>query len=308
MVKGLLQGLLLILGIFLLFGLLWYFSGGPNRTLSHEGILFQNPGRVNRIPLPIPSVIGTPGSFDASSTDESTFGSFTNSFGTFVDKTSPYSEYVSLRKQNAGKSIEDEYVTISISGSAPKPVTITGWKLESTVTGARVQLGEAADIPFLGGVNSVTPVIAPAQSTVHVISKRAPTGSSFRANLCTGYFTQYYDFAPGISRSCPSPREEARAVLSPSDENESCDIALRDTHTCTVNLKGLPGGISNACNALITERLTYSGCVTAHKAEPGFKNNEWYLYLGRTSPLFRARGERIRLLDENNLTVDVIAY
>ena len=148
-------------------------------------------------------------------------------------------------------------------------------------------------------------------TTIYVITGHSPIGASFRTNTCTGYFEQFQDFEPRLKKDCPLPDKELAFYLDrksgfiPSDK---CIDYVEDLDQCTFNINSLPENIGGLCRDFILNELTYNGCIKIHKDDIEFYKNEWRLYLERDQELWKNTRERIRLLDENGLVIDVITY
>jgi hypothetical protein len=307
-----LRDLYFVIFLVIALGLAWYFAGGPSNSLSTDGPLLRAPWVSNNGSFSVPRVGYTPatsGGTSASTTESgSIITTITNYLGTFNEVGSPYAAYVSLEKANAASAHKDEYVTIKVNSKAPEKITITGWRIDSTATSLGVSLPQAAELPFLGTVNSQAPVSVSAGQKVYVITGRSPNGTSFRTNLCTGYFEQFQDFKPRLALNCPAPTDEAERELPTGSYTDECYDFVRTLSRCELRVNAIPISVPVACQNFVNETLTYNGCLTDHKNEPKFYGAEWYLYLNRDQELWRNRSERIRLLDENGKVVDVVTY
>lgn len=298
----------IVIALLVALGIAWYYTGGPERSLSRSGPLLSQPGIGGGRAYTVPTVARNRGTSTANTTGPTgtTWGTFTNYLGTFTEERSPYSSYVTLERGRADGALADEYVQIRVSSSAPNKITISDWKLESTMSQTKVALGGASYLPYAAQVNSEQTVAVGAGSSVYVVTARSPIGVSFRTNECTGYFEQFQNFTPRLKLECARPEDEADRILG--TYSEECEDFVNSINRCTVTLNAIPGNVGSACQNFIQNDLTYNACVNAHKNDPKFYKDEWYIFLKRDQELWRDRNERIRLVDESGKVVSVVSY
>ncbi len=200
-----------------------------------------------------------------------------------------------------------EYLQISASYSNTSPIDMTGWVLESALTGTRVALPPAASPFMANGPNAVLPLSVEPGGVVIVSSATSPVGVSFRENACTGYLGQFQEFNPPLQDDCPSPSE----VLPMTMENlqrygDACFDAVSNLPRCRFPTT-LPE-VAGSCKAFLTEYLSYNGCVTQMRSRLQFQKNEWRVFLGARTELWRDSHDAIRLLDAQGRTVSVFVY
>lgn len=302
------QDLLIVILLMAALGVAWYYMGGSMSDLARSGPLFETP-QIGGGQLPVFNVPGVAtGETGSQSKPEPQGTTITNYLGTLKEEPSPYAAYVSLEEGNAKSQKDSEYLTLRVSSNAPQKIVISGWKLESTATGLSVTLPLASELPFLGGVNTSVPVSLSQGHTAYLVTGRSPNGTSFRTNICTGYFEQFQNFTPGLALECPSPLSESETYFSPGTLSDECYDIIRSLNRCTLVVSSIPGSAGSQCEQFITSTLTYNGCINKHKNSASFYKNTWYLFLGRDQELWRTRSERIRLLDENGKVVDVVSY
>jgi hypothetical protein len=306
-------------------GIAWFFTGGPSRAISHAG-WFLNPTNIV-----IPSVSGgfaTGGAGGAegynlgTETGAETVSGGTNTgnantgggtiyqpgFG-YVARpgTSPYAKYIFLDAGNAQSSDPNaEYIGLQVSEDAPS-LTITGWSLMSPVSNIRVTIGNAAVIPYLGQVNSQTPVTVGPGAGVVLATGQSPNGTSFRVNECTGYFEQFQDFNPSLSKECPLPLDELDRYPDLRG-NDTCYYFVETLQRCTFAVNAIPGNIGDLCQNFVLNTLSYNGCITDHQHDPDFYRNSWRLYFNHTAELWKNTHDTIWLLDEKGLLVAELSY
>lgn len=301
------QDLLIVILLMVALGVAWYYTGGTQNDLARTNPLFSLPGSGPNAPAyTVPGVqINT---LPESDEDDQKPTTITNYLGTSEEYPSPYAKYVVLEEGNARSGTDSEYLIIRVLSGAVQPVVMTGWKLESTATGLSASIPQAATLPFLGGVNSPSPVSMSPNQTAYVVTGRSPNGTSFRTNICTGYFEQFQNFTPGLRLECPSPTEESDAFFTPGSLTDECYDIVRALPRCTLMVQSIPSSAGAACEQFVSSKLSYNGCINTHKNGAKFYKDDWYLFLGRDQELWRSRSERIRLVDESGKVVDVVSY
>jgi hypothetical protein len=301
------RDLLIVILFMVALGVAWYYAGGTANDLARSGPLFGTPDTGSLSPVGIPGVKLNEADPDPVDTGPKTT-TVTNYLGTFNEVESPYAKFVSLEKGTAESAIGSEYLTLRVAQNAPDKITVTGWRVESTATGVSASLPQAALLPFLGSVNAPAPVTLSGGQQVFIVTGRSPNGTSFRTNKCTGYFEQFQNFTPALRLECPGAQQEADAYFTPGNYTDGCNDIVRTIGRCVYVTQSIPTSAGSACATFIQDRLSYNGCINAHKNDEDFYKKDWYLYINRDQELWRSRSERIRLLDENGKVVDVVSY
>ncbi len=135
--------------------------------------------------------------------------------------------------------------------------------------------------------------------------------SSFFTNKCTGYLEENHDFVPALFAQCPRLSEEDLDAfnISPNDfrdldDYDMCIDAIEDVQSCR---EGHPSNdVPTRCKNFIRDYSDYSGCYELHRYDTDFLGDEWRIFLGETSDLWRSEREAVALIDENGKVVDVI--
>lgn len=221
---------------------------------------------------------------------------------------SPYAGSVSI----SGNAVREgaaarEYLELRASGSAPR--TITGWSLQSAVSGLRIFIPPAASPFTLGTLNPVGNIsLAPKESAI-VVSGSSPLGVSFKENMCSGYLNELRSFTPEISSACPSPSD----ILVETPDSlriygGSCFDYVQTVPQCHFPGTVYPSTISAPCRTLLANTLSYNGCVQAHRYDPSFEQPTWRVYLNSRTELWDDAHDIIRLMDAEGRTVDVYTY
>jgi hypothetical protein len=223
---------------------------------------------------------------------------------------SPYAGMVTIASNNASASDPaQEYVELQASSDNTGDVDVTGWSLQSAVSGLHASLPEAAPI-FVGGtVNNVVPVhLAPSASAI-VTTAASPIGVSFQETLCTGYLAQLQTFSPSLGDSCPTPSD----ALPQTAENlraygSACIDYVNNMPSCYFAGTSLPTTLSKACQNFISTNLSYNGCVAMYRSQQDFASPTWRLYLAMRRDFWNNSHDVIRLLDDKGRIVDVLSY
>jgi len=229
--------------------------------------------------------------------DPRTFGNFSPSRGRIV-----------FGSENTSESNPAlEYVTLAMV-SNEGTMSLSGWSLQSAVSGVRVSIPNATPLFILGVVNSVQPIILKPGASAIITSGISPVGTSFRENICTGYLGELQSFTPELGTQCPSPY----GALPITAENiktygDECIDYVNTLPRCHFP-SSVPASLSPACRSFITNTFSYNGCVNTHRNEASFALSSWRVYLGSKTELWRNTHDVIRLLDEKGQTVDVLTY
>lgn len=311
-----------ILGIIAVIILLWFAQGGPNTELANGGPFLTPPTTYDfshsyglgypsantLVKLPVFSYTpSTSGSSDSSNNQNSNTG--TDIDGTLTQ--SPYNGIIKISKSTSGprrNTAKTEYLILRNADRNAGPVNVSGWTLESEVTGKRSVIPQGTKLPLSGTISAIQNIVLEPNTEARISTGRSPIGASFQINKCTGYFEQYQDFSPSLPLSCPTPKNEFLDFFSGDiSRNESCENFVDDIPRCTL-VNQIPPSQAGECQTFVSQNLNYNGCVRLHQNDSDFYDNEWRVYLGRTSELWKDRRETILLLDSNGMLVDSFSY
>lgn len=296
---------LVFVGLFIV----WVFTGGPSRNTSRGGTFIA----------PKINFFGTDwltynknGSPITSSED----GNINQNIKTDLEKAqelagkSIYTNKISLEPGYASSNeVDREYLEIRTSENNTEKISITGWTLESSITGEKITIGKGTYLPYTSKINPEENVFLFPGERAYIITGRSPIGSSFKTNICAGYFEQFQDFVPSINTSCPRPEKEKDFITTgPNRLNDACIDYVERIPQCQIVTRALPLDMQYECSSFITNKINYNTCVENHKNEVGFYGNEWRLYLNRDKELWKERRETIKLIDINGKLVDTITY
>lgn len=309
------------IGVFVFIFLIWVSTGGPLHPLSFTGPRLALPGALGGgtyLQLPrAPYGVGgdnvvLPGSSSGSSVynDEENQPAPVITGGVF-GPSSPYRGVVRMNHYVSGAGSSDpknEYIEISVAQDAGAPVNLTGWTLYSEATGSSSVIPKGTETPISGTVNASQDIIITPGKRAIIISGSSPIGASFRENKCIGYFSTFQQFYPSLPQNCPVPSDELSTYYGASYIRDvACIEYVNKLSRCQVALSP-PVGASGACQNFMIQYLNYNGCVNAHQNDANFKGDTWRIYLGRTTPMWRAKYEIVKLLDATGKTVDAFSY
>ncbi len=206
------------------------------------------------------------------------------------EESSPIAEYVEIGAQNA-----------------TGPIKVSGWSLQSALTGIRAHIPRGANSFVLGAVNTQEDMYLTPGAYAIVVSGPSPLGTSFRENMCTGYLDGMQKFVPSLSRNCPASSQ----ILPFTPDNlktygDTCFDFVQTIPPCTFPMK-VPE-VSPACRIFLANNLSYNGCVQNFRHSSNFARDSWRIYLNAGGELWRNTHDIVRLLDAEGKTVDVISY
>lgn len=326
--------LLLFVGIFLIALLvIWLISGGPSKVLNQvqngPGILetlFGTGSSTGAFSFVLPfqpstTYNGIDLGYHGYEEDEVTESELTaeekynieqqkiKEAQTFGDP-SPYrgkiefGSYLTEAHTNPG----EEYVEIIASSDISAPITITGWSLQSMVSGKRFPIGPGVQSLTMGSVQQGENITLKAGMSALISAGSSPFSSSFRENMCTGYLSQFSSFSPSLNSSCPSASSELpETSQNISAYGASCFTELDSIPSCRTPNSVSPE-TSTACKHFIQQTLTYNGCADRHRWRDSFLGNTWRIYLGNNQNTWGDVRDVIRLLDSEGRVVDVLSY
>lgn len=288
----------------------WFLSGAANDPDAKSIFLSPPP------PLGAGETIGLPGVADpyGESYAEDT-AAITDEIGIVKRElenvgsmpVSPYAGKVEIRSRWSAADAAREYVVIRAKDANTERIAISDWSLMSAVNSrtAYIRQGLESYDPGLG--NSLGAIVLSPGDEAVLISGRSPIGHSFRLNKCSGYLDQFQEYAPQLPHECPYPDTEARFAQSTVQNDNTCLSYLENMNQCRIEVAP-PASLTDACRQFITSRLTYQGCVNAHRADTDFKQREWRIYLGYDTALWRDKREVLVLLDSAGKVVDSFSY
>lgn len=326
---------ILFIGIIVMMIVLWVISAGPSKTITGARTQSNFLSSLSNLSLPQlfsfklpwdeyrPNVQGADISqYIGGTTGEDVQNAYANngnsgySQQTQLDQArtfgspSPYRSYVTLQEGSADQGdTAREYVRIINSSGNADTVNLSGWSLQSAISGARYYLPGAAEVFVSGVVNSLGEItLAPGNTTI-ITSGSSPVGASFRENVCSGYLGTLQRFYPVLgTASCPSPSD----ALPETPDNlrtygSSCFDYVNSLSPCSFP-KDVPATLPSACRTFVVNVFSYNGCVQLYRDTPAFSRGSWRVYLNSQTELWDNAHDIIRLLDDQGRTVDVVTY
>ena len=216
---------------------------------------------------------------------------------------------VRLSRENAAEAESTEYVTLIASWDNTAPVDITGWSLQSALSGVRAYIPRGASIFYMGVVNEQKNIQLNPGDSATMLSGYSPLGTSFRENICSGYLNQLQTFFPQLPNQCPMSAEALPLTAeNVSAYGDACIDFVRTLPACTAPLQSFTPELSPSCRNFLANTLSYNGCVTMYRHRSNFLGDSWRIYLNASRELWRNSHDVIRLLDAEGRTVDAVTY
>ncbi len=209
---------------------------------------------------------------------------------------------------------EDEYITINALASNTNNINISGWSLQSMITGVRVYIQDAVDDVQMHTVNPTYEIELEPEQKAIINTIASPIGVSFKTNICTGYLGQFQEFEPGLEKNCPTPSEQMQPTISNIQllGGECIEFATMlepCTYLTTEIIDDSDVNASKACIEYLRTELTYTSCSARNSKATNYKDNaHWRIFLNQPATLWSMDYEVIRLLDEAGRTVSVYTY
>lgn len=220
----------------------------------------------------------------------------------FTVTLSPYYDMVSISAN--GRSADPLVEQVTVQGRAiPAQLDITGWTIGSKEFRTRYAIPTAIDIPNHPFLQQTKNIVIDSKSKVTVYSGKSASGLNFQLNECIGYLKAYYTFTPALPTTCPSIPAYAIDTFDAYCKKtiSSATSACKEPNTNDILLDA-------DCRDYISQHIGYSKCVEDNYRYQGFFKNEWRVYLGHTSDLWRDGGDTIELRDKEGLLVSKYKY
>lgn len=171
------------LGVLAFFFILWVYTGGPTRPISYAGAYITPITGIGQTQVGYGPQIQIKGVFSRGGL---TIGS-ASSTATQSQNNSPYSSLVTLARATGTASVPSGYLQILVSSKAGKDVDITGWKIQSSETGASATIPTGALLLRTNQVNTQQEILLRPGDKADITSGTSPVGTSFEENKCIGY-------------------------------------------------------------------------------------------------------------------------
>ncbi len=214
---------------------------------------------------------------------------------------SPYANSLTISADGARASDpQSEYISIQNTGSTA--IDVSGWSVQSAISGARSYIPRAASLFVLGALNAETDIDLAPGGTLTITTGSSPVGTSFRENECSGYLEQMQTFNPSLPPTCPNADTQAA-----SSYGQACADFVSSLPACTFP-RSAPSNVSSACQSYVQSTFSYNGCVQAHQNDSSFASDNWRAYFDASRELWSNTSDTIRLLDSDGRVVAVTSY
>lgn len=311
--------LLWLLFILFIIFVAWFAVGGPAKA-DFGSLFLQSPGGIfNASSTPGAGVststdwfpVGYPGrgSTDAGSGLITPDSAFADELNKLKNAPSGASGTVTFNALYGAQATDPskEFIEIQANQSNQKPLTISGWRIQSMKTGRMAVIGTAIETPMTGQGGTPGAVVLRPGERAEIVTGRSPIGVSFRLNKCSGYLGQFQNFTPALAPLCPSAVGELYASGGQLSAEKACVTAAAKIGPCRA-LTGPPTNVSASCGQFLTRTLSYNSCVQLHRNDADFRQNEWRIYEGNTSELWVSTGDTLVLLDQRGQLVSSTSY
>ncbi len=312
MIRAILKWLIVAIVVILI--IFWFLGGGVSKLIGNArsfsfsfGNLLTSSSSLTSFHLPFaPDIPQIPAGGEVNGPLYQEYGGVGASVPNGAQ--SPYAGQIVIAQNAAiAQSASAQYIQIS---AAPGgwPIDIAGWKLQSALSGSVATIPQAASPFIVGRVNAVGGISLSGGGIAVVVTGPSPVGVSFLENMCTGYLGTLQPFVPPLPQTCPSAAAEIpRTAANIARLGSSCMDYIAQIPPCTFP-SNPPSALSGACRTEIQTKLSYNGCVSAHRDDANFSQNSWRVYLAQGKPLWNAQHDVIRLLDGEGRVVSVLNY
>ncbi len=291
--KDLIYLILFLIGL----GLVWYYTGGPNRGTSKSPFVIP----------PYPIEEAKFGVFGGGAAGGGSDGEGASSSGTAAEKEQLLSDIISFGSVYKAKETDPskEYIEIKLSSKSKNKILFSGLRLKGDY-GLDLPIGEGVYLYWPGITNSKEPIFIEPGGTAIITSGQSPVGYSFRVNKCTGYFEQFQDFYPSLSKDCPYSKDE-NLPAAPNNLDDKCLDYIDNLSRCEA-VESMPEYLSSQCQEYLSTKINYKACVDAHRNDSDFYKNEWRIFLDRNEEMWKEKRETIELLDQSGNLIKLSSY
>jgi len=187
----------------------------------------------------------------------------------------------------------NEYIRIRAAYQNKEPVDITGWTLVNK-NGEKAMIGYGSNLPYSAQINKQEDILLAPDHEAVIITGKSPIGTSFRLNLCTGYFGEFQTFYPRLPKNCPATSKTPGL----SELNDDTCIKNIERQPSCQSFTSQPYGTSDACGKFMNTHINYQGCVADYQNDKNFFSpKKWYVYLGRDNEFWQGTRGTIKLYD-----------
>ncbi|MBI3671781.1 hypothetical protein HY249_03235 [Candidatus Azambacteria bacterium] len=219
----------------------------------------------------------------------------------FLVKLSPFFRDIRISSASPRASTSSDE-SVLLANATKIPMKITGWALESDATKSKYDILDAYETPNHSSFEYKSDVILNPNGRAYIYSGRSPSGYSFRMNKCVGYLNSTYKFSPPLQSQCPRPSSKDIENLT-----SYCQKKISQLSACQ-NPDTNDFLLDNDCRAYMMNHLNYTACVNENRNFYDFFQDEWRVFLGTQSNIWKDEHDTIILRDKNGLVVDRYKY
>jgi len=216
---------------------------------------------------------------------------------------SPYYHEVEFYKVDYDENdFKDEYIILR--NQSDEAINMTGWTVQTKL--ASLDIGQATKkLSYPYTYSNQVDIELKEDDKLVITAGLSPIGVDFQTNKCTGYLDQS-DFSPALDNNCPYVDSSDYDHL-----NDHCRDFIDDLNKCELPdySDNTDVGGNSECTSLLNERFNYNYCYNDYKDDPDFYEDEWHIFMGRTSnDIMSDVSDTIILYDQNGLKVDEYYY
>jgi len=214
---------------------------------------------------------------------------------------SPFYKKITINYVNPGFYSMGE-ISLSANYNLDLPLDISGWKIKSNK--GEMIIPQAVNNYPPSGFTENSDILLEKNGRVLIYNWPSANGKNLRMNQCIGYLNNTYKFTPSLPCSYVNlySRDEIATFSG------RCQNYILSLGSCRIPTPQDLNTFSNepACRSFL-DRFSYSGCYLRLQNSPNFLSNEWRIWMpGIWS--FDQNHDRVLLLDQNDLLVDVYIY
>lgn len=201
---------------------------------------------------------------------------------------------------------EDDFKNdyLVLENNENEAIDITDWTVEAKAGTAALPQAVRRLTSSSGGCANYNLVLEKDDEVI-VSAGLSPIGQNFRTNKCTGYLDQSSQYEPSLDEDCPELEESEYDHLS-----EICQDFIDDLDRCEIPdySDNYEISVDSECTEFLSETFNYSQCYADYHYDADFFENEWRVFLNKSSDFFDDNSDTIILKDSRGLTVDEYSY
>lgn len=226
--------------------------------------------------------------------------------GFTLDQLSPYFHKVRIATVFPGSPDDYSQIVLSAWFDGERAIPLKGWRLQGNRSFQIVPYRAVQVYDPLGNAPENDIYLRNGDS-LNIYSTVSPIGRNMRLNKCLGYLEKYYDFNPPLYGGCPSI-VDSYAISTFRGE---CQDYIYSLGYCAEPESNPPVALDDyECRAYLN-KINYRGCFEKYQNDEDFLGREVRAWTGNTGPnskFLDFRHDRVLLLDQNGLLVDIYSY